>query len=500
MNSRAWSWRGWQVNRVERAGKLFESELVVANVGSSLFADSLRMQGKAVIHIDWRVPCGGDERLYSVLTRIRSGAIDVEGRPVPAARLIEEANARALEIINTSHPFIVGIGTAIRDIPGMQDNLILHAGPPVTWDRMCGPMKGAVMGALIYEGKAKNGAEAAKLAASGEIDFEPCHHHAAVGPMAGVVSPSMPVWIVENRQHGNRAYCTLNEGLGKVLRYGAYSDEVVRRLRYIERTLAPVLSRALMMHGEVDLRALIAQALQMGDEGHNRNKAGTSLLIRELAPSIVRADASDKDKTGVLEFMHDNDHFFLNLTMPAGKCALDPVMNIKGCTVVTAMARNGTDFGIRVSGLGERWFTAPAPRVQGLYFTGYGDDDANPDIGDSTICETYGIGGFAMAAAPAIVEFVGGTPADANRFTLAMYDITVGESRNFRIPAMGFRGTPTGIDILKVVERRIVPAVNTGIAHREPGVGQVGAGLVEPPISVFEEALEAVYDAFEVKP
>jgi len=481
--------------------KLFESELVVGNLGSSLFADSVRMQGRPVVDINWEIPCGGNEKLYSVLTAIRTGEVVTGGgRRVPAEGLISEANARALEIINTSHPFIVGVGKAIKDIPGMRENLILHAGPPVTWERMCGPMKGAVMGALIYEGRAKDEEGARALAASGEIDFEPCHHHAAVGPMAGVVSPSMPVWIVENKQHGNRAYCTLNEGLGKVLRYGAYSEEVVERLAWMEKSLAPVLARALMMHGEVDLRMLIAQALQMGDEGHNRNKAGTSLLIRELAPSIVQASASEKDKVDVLKFMNSNDHFFLNLTMPAGKCALDPAANIKGSSVVTAMARNGTDFGIRVSGLGDRWFTAPAPRVMGLYFTGYGDEDANPDIGDSTICETYGIGGFAMAAAPAIVEFVGGTPADANRFTLAMYDITVGESKNFRIPGLGFRGTPTGIDILKVVERGIVPAVNTGIAHKEPGIGQVGAGLVEPPAKVFEEAFEAFAETLKQSP
>lgn len=477
------------MNEVEEVSRLLKSEIVVGNLGSSLFADSVSMQGKRVVEINWEAPCGGDEKLYSMLTDMRR-----------AGRKIDEANAKALEMINASHPFIAGIGTAIRDVPGMRENLILHAGPPITWERMCGPMKGAVMGALIYEGKAANEKEAGDLAASGKIEFEPCHHHQTVGPMAGVVSPSMPVWIIENRTHGNRAYCTLNEGLGKVLRYGAYSGEVIERLRYIEKTLARVLGRALMLHGAVDLRALIAQALQMGDEGHNRNKAGTSLLIRELAPSIVQVDASEKEKGGVLDFMHSNDHFFLNLTMPAGKCTLDPVMNIDGCSVLTAMARNGTDFGIRVSGLGERWFTAPAPRVMGLYFTGYGDDDANPDIGDSTICETYGIGGFAMAAAPAIVEFVGGTPADAERFTRAMYDITVGESSNFRIPAMGFRGTPTGIDVLKIVERGIVPAVNTGIAHKEPGIGQVGAGLVEPPMPVFQEAFEALHETFKQSP
>jgi hypothetical protein len=480
------------VGRQDNIRRLFKAGLVVGNVGSSVFAESLRMQKRPVVEVDWETPCGGDEETFSMLSGIR--------REASIADMVERANQRALEIINASKPVITGVGRAIKDIPGMRENLILHAGPPVTWERMCGPMKGAVIGALIYEGMAGNPGEAENLARSGKIDFEPCHHHGAVGPMAGVVSPSMPVWIVENKEQGNRAYCTLNEGLGKVLRYGAYGGEVVERLHWMEKVLAPVLGEALLLHGEVDLRMLIAQALQMGDEGHNRNKAGTSLLIREIAPSIVRVRVGEEEKAAVLEFMHGNDHFFLNLTMPAGKCSLDPVAGMKGCSIVTAMARNGTDFGIRVSGLGETWFTAPAPRVKGLYFTGYGDDDANPDIGDSTICETYGIGGFAMAAAPAIVEFVGGTPADADRFTLSMYDITAGESSNFRIPALAFRGTPTGIDILKVVESRIVPAVNTGIAHKDPGVGQVGAGLVEPPISVFDQAFRAFYELLKQSP
>jgi len=360
-------------------------------------------------------------------------------------------------------------------------------------------MRGAVIGALLYEGRAKDPGTAERLASSGAIRFEPCHDHAAVGPMAGVVSPSMPVWVIENAEGGNRAFATLNEGLGKVLRFGAFAPEVIERLGWMERTLAPVLADALKRHGPVDLRALMAQALQMGDEGHNRNKAGTSLLIRELAPAIALAAGPDKDRSEVLAFLHSNDHFFLNLTMAAAKSSLDPIAGLAGSSVVSAMARNGTDFGIRVAGLGSRWFTAPAPRVKGLYFAGYSEADANPDLGDSTICETYGIGGFAMAAAPAIVQFVGGEPADAERLTLAMYEITAGESRNYRIPALAFRGTPTGIDILKVVERACVPVVNTGIAHREPGVGQVGAGLVEPPLACFEGALKAFVEQMRIE-
>jgi hypothetical protein len=474
---------------------LFRSDLVVANVGSQIFADAIDSQGGRAVQVDWAVPCSGDQSLISILKAIRTGEVEHEGKDVALQDLVDRANSEVLKRINLAHPVIVGLGRALDEIPGMEKDLILHAGPPVEWDRMCGPMKGAVIGALIYEGVAKDEKRAREIAASGDIRFEPCHHHAAVGPMAGIISPSMPVWIVENRHSGTRAFCTLNEGLGKVLRYGAFSAEVLERLAWMEKVLAPVLKGALAGHGEVDLRTMIAQALQMGDEGHNRNKAGTSLLIRELAPWIAEGTAGRKDRRDVLEFMHMNDHFFLNLTMPAGKSSLDAAAGVAGSSVIIAMARNGTDFGIRLSSLPDRWFTAPAPEVKGLYFPGYGAEDANPDIGDSTICETYGIGGFAMAAAPAIVEFVGGTPRDAISFTLSMYDITVGESTNFRIPSLGFRGTPTAIDVTLVVEKGIVPAVNTGIAHKDPGVGQVGAGLVEPPMACFTDAFRAFHES-----
>jgi len=404
---------------------------------------------------------------------------------------IEQANQEAIEKLLKAQPTLIGIGTAEKDIPGMDKKTILHAGPPVKWENMTGPLKGAIIGGLIYEGLAKNEEEAAALAESGEITFDACHHHSAVGPMAGVTTASMPVWIIENKAFGNKAYCTLNEGLGKVLRYGAYSEEVIERLNWMEKTLAPVLKEALELSGPIDLQTMIAQVVQMGDEGHNRNKAGTSLLIRELAPSIVQTSFDNQEKSDVLKFMHGNDHFFLNLTMPAFKSSLDPMEGIPYCTLVYTMARNGTDFGIRVAGLGNRWFNAPAEIIDGLFFPGYTMDDANPDIGDSVITETAGAGGFAMAAAIPIVQFVGGTPQDAMNFTKSMYEITQGESESFKVPVLDFKGTPTGIDIRKVVETGILPIINTGIAHKDAGVGQVGAGLVRPPMKCFEDALEA---------
>ncbi len=412
---------------------------------------------------------------------------------------IEAANKKVMEIILNGQPTLLDIGVAEEVIPGMTKKTILHAGPPIKWEKMSGPLRGAVIGALIYEGLAVDEKEATELAASGEISYDPCHHHNTVGPMAGVVSASMPVWILQNKKYGNYSYCTLNEGLGKVLRYGAYSDEVIKRLKWMENLLAPLLKQALKLHGPIDLKTMIAQALQMGDEGHNRNRAGTSLLIRELAPCIIRTKFSEKEKIEVLKFIDSNDHFFLNLTMPACKCTMDAAKNIEFSTIVTVMARNGTEFGIRVSGLGERWFTGPAGIVDGLLFPGYTAEDANPDIGDSVIAETVGIGGFAMAAAPAIVQFVGGTAKDAVNFTLKMYEITAAENNIFKIPALDFRGTPTGIDIRKVVETGILPSINTGIAHKDPGVGQVGAGLVKPPMNCFEDALQAFVEDLETK-
>lgn len=407
------------------------------------------------------------------------------------ANIIEEANKKALEIIQNAQPTLIGLGIAGEVIPGMRKDLILHAGPPVSWEKMSGPMRGAVMGGMVYEGLAETPEQAAEMAATGKVSFDSCHHHSSVGPMAGVVTASMPVWIIENTTYGNKAYCTLNEGLGKVLRFGAYGPEVIEHLRWMERTLYPVLKQTIALHGPIDLRNMIAQAIQMGDEVHNRNKAATSLFIREIAPFIIQTDFSKADQVAVLEFLNSNDHTFLNLSMPACKATMDPVGEVKHASIVYTMARNGTEFGIRVAGTGNRWFTAPAEIVDGLYFPGYSKEDANPDIGDSCITETTGIGGFAMATAPAIVQFVGGTPQDAVNYTTSMYEITMEEHKIYKMPAMNFRGTPTGIDIQKVIETQILPVINTGIAHKDPGVGQVGAGVVHPPLACFEQALEA---------
>ena len=458
--------------------------LKVINIGLKGFYEDLKKQGVEVVHVDWKPPLGGRKSL-ELLEALKNVKVD-----------IEEANKKVIDIIMSGQPTLVGMAQAKDVVPGMKKNLILHAGPPIEWDRMSGPLRGAVIGGLIYEGLAKDEKEAIELVKSGEIEFDPWHHHSGVGPMAGVATYSMPVFIVENKTYGVRAYCTMNEGLGKVLRYGAYSQEVIDRLKWMEEVLYPVLKEAIKLKGEINLKNIIAQALQMGDECHNRNRAATSLFFREIAPAIVETSFSDKEKKAVLEFINSNDHFFLNLSMPAMKATLMPAEGVEGSTIVTVMARNGTDFGIRVAGLPGEWFVGPAQKVEGLFFPGFGPEDANPDIGDSTITETGGIGGFAMAAAPAIVKFVGGTVDEAIETTKKMYEITDAENDTYKIPFLNFRGTPTGINIVKVVEKGILPRINTGIAHKEPGIGQVGAGLTYPPMNVFVDALERFVEKY----
>ncbi len=411
---------------------------------------------------------------------------------------IERANATAVEHMMSARPMLTGVATARDVVPGMRDNLLLHAGPPIEWARMSGPLRGAMIGAMLFEGLAKNEADAIEMAGRGKIEFAPCHEHNTVGPMAGVMSASMKVYVIENATHGNRAYSNLNEGYGKVLRYGAYSDDVLKRLRWMNDVLGPALADALAQGDGLDLRALIAEALHMGDEGHNRNKAGSLIFLKLLSPLIAKVVKDSAAEAEVLQFIGDNALSVLNPVMAACKAMTDAAHGIEGSTIVTTMARNGTDFGIRVSGLGDRWFTAPAEVPIGLFFSGFTQADANPDIGDSAITETAGIGGFAMATAPAIVAFVGGTPKDAMNATLEMYEITAAESKYFSMPALDFRGTPTGIDIRKVVELGITPRINTGIAHREPGIGQVGAGLVRPPMVMFEQALMAYAETYEL--
>ena len=414
-------------------------------------------------------------------------------------KIIDQANQEALRRLVSGEPILVDVVPASQAIAELADQVILHSGPPIGWDRMCGPMRGAIVGIAVFEGWAKDLGDAATKAAAGAFLFRPNHHYRAVGPMTGLTTKSQPLLVVENGTFANRAYCAINEGLGKVMRFGGNDAEVLDRLRWIREVLGPALGRALRELGGVPLKPLIARGLTMGDEMHQRNVACSSLLLRELAPALARTAKNTLELGECLDFIGGNDQFFLNVAMAMGKALTDPAQNIDGSSVVTAMSRNGTDFGIRVSGTGDRWFTAPVEMPVGLYFPGFSERDANPDIGDSAIVETIGLGGFAMAAAPAVVGYVGaGRASDAAAFTRSMAEITVGPNPAWTIPAMDFAGVPTGIDIRLVVETGIAPTINTGIAHREPGIGQVGAGVVKAPLKCFERALVAFAETMGV--
>ena len=457
-----------------------ERPQAVVTAGASLLADSVAGQGVPVARVDWRPPVPGT-------------AADLA--TVAADPLRQEANARAVEAVLGVRAVLVDVAPA-AEVLGLLSGEFLHAGPPIGWDRASGPLRGALLGAAALEGLVDDPEAAAEPFSAGRYSLAPCHGRGAVGPMAGVVSPSMWLLVLEDPATGRRAVCSLNEGLGKVLRYGAYGPEVIDRLRWMAAVLGPLLRSAVRSvaesSGPVDVTGILTQMLQMGDEAHNRNRAGTLMLLRDLGPALVRSGAPAGDVAEVLRFVGANDHFFLNLAMPACKLALDAARGTEGSTMVVAMARNGTDFGIQVAGTGEEWFTGPAQLADGLYLGDYGPQDANPDIGDSAITETAGLGGFAMATAPAIVRFVGGSVPDALATTRRMHEITLARNPRWTVPVLDFEGTPTGIDVTAVCRTGILPQINTGMAGRVAGTGQVGAGLVTPPLEVFTKALAAL--------
>jgi hypothetical protein len=463
---------------------LISSELSVINAGLERFAEPLAARRVPVARCRWQPPAAGDSDLGWKLARL-------VGHPK-----IEAANKIAYERYLASTPLLAGVETAGAVIPAMQGRkLLLHSGPPISWAEMCGPQKGAVAGAAMLERWADSPEAAARMAENGEIELDACNHHNAVGPMAGVISPSMPVWVVRDAVNGARTFCNFNEGLGKVLRFGAGGPEVLERLRWMGEHLAPVLQKTLAATGAMELKPLMAQALHMGDEVHNRNAAATSLLFRKLAPAALANNAADeKELAAALGFIAGNDHFFLNISMAACKLMLNAAAGVPGSSMLTVMARNGVNFGIQLAAFPGRWFQARANYIEGLFFPGFSQADAARDLGDSAITETCGLGGFAMAAAPAIVQFVGGSTDDALRNTLAMKAITLGANSNFTLPMLNFGGAPAGIDARLVVDTGILPIINTGIAHKEAGVGQIGAGLTTAPLPCFTAAVEALYE------
>ncbi|MCX2931454.1 DUF1116 domain-containing protein [Mycobacterium sp. CVI_P3] len=459
--------------------KLFEQDLKVVNVGVQGFAANITAAGGQVTNIAWVPPAGADPVLgWTLATLVGNPRIEAANRIAHDRYL--EAQPRLVELVRAGEA-IVGLG------PG--ERRILHSGPPIAWPDMCGPQRGAIAGAILYEGWAEDLDAAEKLAESGEVALDPCHEHSAVGPMAGIISPSMPVWVVENTAAGNRAFCNLNEGLGKVLRFGANSPDVIDRLRWLGSEFFATMQVAVRGLADPDLKPLMAQALHMGDELHNRNAAASALLFKRLTLSLLGSGVPGDAVRRALEFVAGNDHFFLNISMAAAKSMSDAAAGVPGSSMVTVMARNGVNFGIKLSGTDDQWFQAPANPIDGLYFPGYSVDDAAADLGDSAITETNGLGGFAMAASPAIVQFVGGTPADATANSRRMLSITLGTNPAFTLPPLNFGGTPAGIDARLVVDTGVLPIINTGIAHRKAGVGQIGAGITTAPMECFTDAL-----------
>lgn len=457
---------------------LFSKPLSVVNVGIETFETTLRSQDVDTTHVQWKPVGGGDPTLVAALSQIQS------------SDAIDQANQVAIAKIQQANPVWVDVEPAALAIQ-LPKTTLLHAGPPITWATMSVPMQGAIIAALKYEGLADSDEAARTLAGSGNITYSPCHEYGCVGPMTGVISASMPLLVVKNTEGTNTSYSSINEGAGDVARFGAYSDNTVRRLQWIETVLAPLLKKAITTGEGINLKLLMAQALNMGDELHMRNNSATPLFLRTLIARLTPVAESVAQLDEVVQFLTTrNDQFFLNYAMAAMKAMTDAGHGVAKSTVVTAMARNGVDIGIRVSGMGDKWYTAPAAEVDGLYFPGYTVADANPDIGDSAIMETGGAGGFAIAAGAAIVKILGTlTYQDALQYTLDMYEITVAEHQMFTIPNLEFRGTPLGIDIRKVVETGIQPIINTAIASKVAGGGMIGAGVAKAPMKLFNDAV-----------
>ncbi len=402
---------------------------------------------------------------------------------------IEAANRTIIETISRARIEWIDVLPAADVITFLRGRCLLHAGPPLGELPMCSAMWNAACGAAVYEGWAPDLAQAERDIRAGRIAFASAHEHSALGPMAGIISPSMPVLLLRNAALGNTSYVTINEGLGRTLRFGANDPATIERLRWIEKSFSLMLKEAIQLSGPIDITAIMEQAVRRGDECHNRNKSATSLLFRKLAPWMVRTSFQKEEIAEALTFIDGNDHFFLNFSIAAVKATMEPAHAVAGASLVTCMAANGVEFGIKLAGCGGKWYTAPAVMAEGHYFEGFGPAQANPVMGDSYICETAGLGGVALAAAPNIVRFIGGTVEEAVQSTLEMYRITVAEHPRFQMPMLGFRGTPLGIDALRVVDSGICPMINTGIAHRDPGVGQIGAGRFRPPLECFREAI-----------
>jgi hypothetical protein len=458
-------------------------DVAAINLGLPAFGAAVADQGAPVAQVDWRPPADGDPAAIAALTRLWGA----HGERVAAA------NATAVQRIEAAAPRAIDVVRAGDVIDGLDDHVLLHSGPPIAWERVCDPQRRALLAAVLFEGWAPDRDRAARMLAGGEITLRPGNEHGHVGPMTGVCSPSMAVWMVEDEATGAQAYSTLNEGPGNTLWFGVGDDESIERLRFLRDGLGPTLSRVLERQGPVDVFALVAQGLNMGDELHMRSQATGNLLLRDLAGGLAALGAEREAR-----FIAGNHHFFLTLTMAAAKCASLAAAGTEASSVVTVMSRNGTDMGVQVAGLPGRWFTSPAAHVQdALLRDGYGPDDAARDIGDSAIIECVGIGGMALAAAPIVASFFGGDAAAAAANTRLMTQICTARSERFRIVNDGGAGTPVGVDARLVSELGVAPQITTGVLHASSGVGQIGAGVAHQPVAPFRDAVAALAETLD---
>ncbi|MGH3276131.1 MAG: DUF1116 domain-containing protein [Streptosporangiaceae bacterium] len=460
---------------------MLPEKVSVVNVGLRLLGDAVRAQQVPVLDVRWRIPAGGRQDLVGSLTSLLG----------PRAARVDQANREVLRRLDEGSPLLTRIGSALSEVPGMTSSTILHCGPPLPWERFCDPLRRSVLAAIMAEGLADAPDAAGTLVAQDDVHLESASQHDTVLPMATALGPSAPVIVAKLPAGGNRAFSGLNQGPGKTAWFGVDGPEAVARLAFLRDAVGPVLNEALRASGPIDILAMVAQGLAMGDDSHMRSQATTNLLIRHLLPYL--AEAADPRLPQVARFLSGNHLFFLNVAMAAAKAVTDWAAQVRDSSIVTGMARNGTTFGIRLAATGDRWFQAPAPPVSdALYNPGFGPADGAPDIGDSAVLELAGLGAAAAAASPAVAAFLGGHMAAAVGATRAMDRICAGRSSRLTIPFLDFRGSPLGVDVRKVVETGITPSITTGILHRDAGTGQVGAGVAHAPLACFEEALTAL--------
>jgi hypothetical protein len=449
----------------------------VVNVGLPLFADAVAAQGAQVVSVDWRVPAGGQPGAVAALGRLF-------GRH---AERIDAANAEVIRRMDSAVPVLTGVSTVAEAVSDLPDGTLLHCGPAIAYGDAPDPLQRSMRAAVVAEGWAAGPHEAHELLDRGQIGLRPANEYRVVVPMATALEPGAPVYVVENRAGGTTAFAPICQGPGQVAWFGCDSAGAIERLVFLREVAAPAIRQVVERSGPLDVLALAAQAITMGDDVHVRTQAATNLLIRQWLPEL--AGLADPPRVAFARFLSGNHLFFLTLAMAAARSVTEWAAQVPGASIVTTMARNGTEFGIRLAG-DDRWFTTAAPEVgRALYYPGQGPETSAPDIGDSAVLELTGLGAAAAAGSPAVAQFLGGSMSAAAALTDRLATVCAGRSSRFKIPALGMAGTPLGVDVRRVVELGITPAVTTGILHRDAGTGQVGAGVAEAPLRCFADAL-----------